>query len=288
MPMKKSLILIVMFFILISTAFAVTMKYGSLNVFSKIPGTRIYVDGKVEGTESAQIKELQAGTHFLKVTSGEAKTETTLYAEIVEIEAGELTTVYVTDKGMEGHKKSMTSKEDVDVFKTKRVLDYSKEMHMGWYIKPSYQSALYYNFDSPSLDYYASSFGLGLGFKIPIAPGIDFSLEMERTQLTSSKTSWYLMPITANFQISYLPSPYFRGKQFFGLGLGYYMTDLETDLKQNLTTLGYHLFYGLEMPAGDKNAFFFEFGYHVADLSRYNYTLNCTYASVGYRWDVME
>ena len=96
------------------------------------------------------------------------------------------------------------------------------------------------------------------------------------------------MPITANFQISYLPSPYFRGKQFFGLGLGYYMTDLETDLKQNLTTLGYHLFYGLEMPAGDKNAFFFEFGYHVADLSRYNYTLNCTYASVGYRWDVLE
>jgi len=286
--MKKLAALMALLFFLFSAAFAVTMKYGSLNVFSKIPGTRIYVDGKVEGTESAQIKEIQAGTHFLKVTSGEATAEATLYAEIVEIEPGEVTTVYVTDKGMEGHRKSMSAPDEVDVFKTKRVLDYSKEMHTGWYIKPSYQSVLYYDFDSPSLDYYASSFGLGLGFKLPIAPGIDFSLEIEKSQLTSSKATWYLMPITANFQISYLPSPYFRGKQFFGLGLGYYMTDLETTLKQNLTTLGYHLFYGLEMPAGDKNAFFFEFGYHVADLSRYNYTLNCSSVSVGYRWDVLE
>jgi len=285
--MKKLAILTALLFFVFSASFA-AMKYGSLNVFSKVPGTKIYVDGKVEGADSVQIKEIQAGTHFLKVTSGEATAEATLYAEIVEIAPGEVTTVYVSEKGIEGQRKSSAAAEEVDVFKTKRILDYSKEMHTGWYIKPSYQSVLYYSFDSPSLDYYASSFGLGLGFKIPIAPGIDFSLEMERTQLTSSKTTWYLMPITANFQISYLPSPYFRGKQFFGLGIGYYMTDLETDLKQNLTTLGYHLFYGLEMPAGDKNAFFFEFGYHVADLSRYNYTLNCAYASVGYRWDVLE
>ena len=189
MPMKKLAALMALLFFLFSAAFAVTMKYGSLNVFSKIPGTRIYVDGKVEGTESAQIKEIQAGTHFLKVTSGEATAEATLYAEIVEIAPGEVTTVYVSDKGMEGQRKSTAAAEEVDVFKAKRVLDYSKEMHTGWYIKPSYQSALYYSFDSPSLDYYASSFGLGLGFKLPIAPGIDFSLEMERSQLTSSKTT---------------------------------------------------------------------------------------------------
>jgi hypothetical protein len=99
---------------------------------------------------------------------------------------------------------------------------------------------------------------------------------------------WTFTPITANFQISYLPSPYFRGKQYYGLGLGYYMTDLETEFHQNLTAMGYHLFYGLEMPAGDKNAVFFEFGYHAADMSRYDYVLNSVYATIGYRFDVLE
>jgi len=286
--MKKLYIFMLIFLILLSTAFAAEMKYGSLNVFSKIPGTHIYVDGKLSGTDSVQIKEIQAGTHFLKITSGEATSEATLYAEIIEIKAGEVTTIYVTEKGLEGQTKGNTDEEPVDVFKAKRVIDYSKEMHTGWYLKLGYLSNLYYNHDSISLDNYASTFGVGLGFKVPIAPSIDFSLEMERSALSSSKSNWYFMPITANLQISYLPSPYFRGKQFFGLGLGYYMTDLETNYKENLSALGYHLFYGLEMPSGDKNAIFFQFGYHMADMSRYNYTMNCSYASIGYRWDVLQ
>jgi hypothetical protein len=242
----------------------------------------------VEGSAPVQIKEIQAGTHFLKVTTGEAAAEAVLYAEIVEVKAGEVTTIYITEKGLEGQTKGSSAEGPVDVFKSKRVLDYSKEMHTGWYLKAGYLSNLYYSFDAASLDNYASTLGLGLGFKIPLAPNIDFSLEMERAQLTSSKATWYLMPITANLSISYLPSPYFRGKQYYGLGLGYYITDLETSLKQNLTTMGYHLFYGLEMPMGDKNAIFFQFGYYMADISRYSYSLNCTYASVGYRWDVIE
>jgi len=285
--MKKPFLFAVIFLLFISAASAEEMKYGSLNVFSKIPGVKIYLDGQLSGTDSIQVKQIQSGTHFLKIASGEASVEATLFAEIVEIKVGELTTIYVTEKGLEGQRQN-TSNEPVDVFKTKRILDYSKEMHTGWSLKVGYLSNLYYNNESPSLDNYASTFGLGLGFKIPLAPGIDFSLEMERGQFTASKNSWYIMPITADLSISYLPSPYFRGKQFYGLGLGYYLTDLETPLKENLTTMGYHLFYGLEMPMGDKNALSFQFGYYAADLSRYNYTMNCTYVSVGYRWDVKE
>ena len=286
--MKKLFLFAAIFLSLLSASFAAEMKFGSLNIFSKIPVTRIYVDGTVEGSAPVQIKEIQAGTHFLKVTTGEAAAEAVLYAEIVEVKAGEVTTIFITEKGLEGQTKGPSAEGPVDVFKSKRVLDYSKEMHTGWYIKAGYLSNLYYSFDAASLDHYASTLDLGLGFKIPLAPNIDFSLEMERAQLTSSKATWYLMPITANLSISYLPSPYFRGKQYYGLGLGYYITDLETSLKQNLTTMGYHLFYGLEMPMGDKNAIFFQFGYYMADLSRYSYSLNCTYASVGYRWDVIE
>jgi hypothetical protein len=286
--MKKLFLLLISALVLVSPVLAEEMKFGSLNIFSKTPGTNIYVDGQLQGTDSVQMKKIQAGTHFLKVTSGQATAEVMLYAEIIEIKAGEATTIYITEKGLEGHKSSQADEGPVDVFKTKRILDYSKEMHAGWYLKLGYLSSLYYNYDTPTLDNYASTFDVGLGFKIPLAPSIDFSLEMERGQLTSSKNTWYLMPITANFSISYLPSPYFRGKQYYGLGIGYYMTDLENSFKQNLTTMGYHLFYGLEMPMGDKNAIFFQFGYHAADLSRYNYTLNCTYASVGYRWDVIQ
>lgn len=292
--MKKFIILSLILLGFLSTCLAAEIQYGSLNVFSKMPGTKLYVDGKVEGTNSIQIKKIQAGTHFLKVTTGGATAEATLYAEIIEIKAGEVTTIYVTEKGLEGSKIGAAAGESVDVFKAKRIFDYSKEMHTGWYIKLGYLSNLYYNIHSSNLDNYASTFGLGLGFKIPLAPNIDFDLEMERAQLTSSKQTWYFMPITANISISYLPSAYFRGKQYYGLGIGYYMTDLtahdenNVDTKQNLTTMGYHLFYGLEMPMGDKNALFFQFGYHAADMNRYNYIMNSSYVSVGYRWDVKE
>lgn len=267
---------------------AAEMKFGSLNIFSKVSGTNIYVDGELKGKDSVQIKEIQAGTHFVKVTTGEVTAEAIIVAEIVEIKAGEVTTIYISETGAEGIRKKESAPEEVDVFKTKRVIDYSKEMHTGWYVKLEYLSNLYYSLTSPSLDNYAATICPALGFQVPIAPGIDFSLELERAELSSSHDQWYFMPVTANLKLSYLPSPYFRGKQFYGLGIGYYMTDLKNSLEQNLTALGYHLFYGLEMPAGDKNAYFFEFGYHMADLARYDYTLNATYVSVGYRWDVLE
>lgn len=296
--MKNLLCLTFTLFFITSSCFgAAEMKYGSLNVFSKVPKAKIYVDGAQIGVESVQIKEIQAGTHFLKVTSaappggqGEATQEVVIFSEVVDVDAGEVTTIYVSEKGAEQTIKPVNEpkEKEVDVFKTKRVLDYSKEMHTGWYGKIGYLTNLYYNLYSPTLDNYGSAFSLGLGFQVPIAPGIDFSLELERAEMSSASHMWYFMPLTANIKLSYLPSPYFRGKQYYGLGIGYYQTNLETDLKQNLSAVGYHLFYGLEMPAGDMNAFFFEFGYHAADMSRFNYTLNSTYASVGYRWDVKE
>jgi len=296
MKYRPYLFLFFIIFFALSSSYAAEMKYGSLNIFSKTPGAKIYVDGEIKGGDSVQLKEVQAGTHFIKVMSaapaggqGEATTqEVTIFAEIIEVEPGEVTTIYISEKGAEETKKKRSEAEEVDVFKTKRVLDYSKEMHTGWYLKIEYLTNLYYNHENPTLDHYASSFGLGLGFKIPIAPNIDFTLELERASFSSATSMWFFQPLTANIQLSYLPSPYFRGKQYYGLGIGYYTTDIENADKQNLSAMGYHLFYGLEMPSGDVNAIFFEFGYHVADISRYNYSLNAAYASVGYRWDIKD
>ncbi len=285
--MRTASNILIALLILATASFAAEMKYGSLNVFSKTAGTKIYVDGEAKGNDSVQIKEIQAGTHFVKVTSILATPESTIYAEIIEVEAGELTTIFIDEKGQEVTKK-VPQKEEVDVFKTKKVLDYSKEMHTGWYVKAGYLTNFYYSTENFNLDNYASAISFGLGFKIPIAPSIDFSLEMERAEFSTAHDQWYFMPVTANIQISFLPSQYFRGKQYYGLGLGYFMTNLEDSLQHNLTTMGYHLFYGLEMPASDKSAYFIEFGYHSADISRYSYIFNASTVTLGYRWDVAE
>lgn len=290
----KRIILIAAVLLMASTAThaAVEMKYGSLNIFTQISSATIYVDGENRGIGAVQIKQIQAGTHFIKITTLNASFEVILYADVVEVKDGELTTLYIDEHGKSDTNQPAKTPEEVDVLKLKKIMDYSREMHTGWYFKLGYLSNLYYSNTAPNLDNYASTFDLGLGFKLPLAPGIDFSLEMERAQMSSSKNTWYFMPITANIQLSFMPSPYFRGKQYYGLGIGYYMTDLQsTDpetSKQNLTALGYHLFYGIEMPASDESAYFFEFGYHSADISRYNYTMNSSYASVGYRWDVFK
>ena len=268
---------------------AADIKYGSLNIFTKDPAANIYVDGEKKGLGTAQVKQIQAGTHFILVTTGEAGSEIASLSDVVDVDAGEVTTIYIDEHGsVSGLNKTVEQTEPVDVFKVKKVLDYSKEMHTGWYAKLGYLTNLYYNHDTPNLDNYAASFDIGLGFRIPLSPGIDFSLEMERGQFSTSSSSWYLMPITANIQLSFQPSPYFRGKQYYGLGIGYYITDLENQFKQNLTALGYHLFYGIEMPASDQSAYFFEFGYHAADISRYDYMMNSAYASAGFRWDVLK
>jgi hypothetical protein len=289
LPLMKKLILLITLLFISTGCFCTEMKYGALNVFSKFTGSKIYIDGEMKGIESVQIKELLAGTHFIKVTNPSMTPEATIIAEIIEVKAGELSSVYVTETGAQGiNTDKSANSETTDVFRVKKVLDYSKEMHTGWYLKLLYVTNLYYNRDNPTYDYYGSNLGAGLGFKIALAPNIDFTLEMARADLNSHSSRWYFMPITANIQLSYLPSPYFRGKQYYGLGIGYYMTDVETSLDQNLTAMGYHLFYGIEMPAGDNTAYFFEFGYHNADLSRYNYGFSSAYASAGYRFDVTE
>jgi hypothetical protein len=290
--MKKFILIAAVLLLLAPVSLAaVEMQYGSLNVFSKIVGANIYVDGNFTGKDSTLIKQIQAGSHFVKVTTSEATNgstrEVTVYADVVEVNAGQATTIYVSETGIVQPKKKVQA-EEVDVFKTKRVLDYSKEMHTGWYAKIGYLQNLYHSIVNSANDKFASNLDIGLGFKIPLAPNVDFTMEMERATLSSSKADWYLMPITANIQISYMPSQYFRGKQYYGLGLGYFMTDLESEQSQNLTSMGYKVFYGLEMPASDKSAYFFEFGSLVADMSRYDYQLIAYYASFGFRWDVAE
>jgi hypothetical protein len=285
--MKKIVVLLILFSSLSLNAFTADMRSGSLNVSSTIQGANIYVDGKLIGENQIKIGDILAGTHFLKITTGLRSTEATLYAEVVEIKAGETTMLYVSEKGVEQHNAAVVPVANVDVFKTKRILDYGREMHTGWYLKLESIFDRYSNLEDNAHSNYLSSTGLGLGYKIALVQNMDFTLEMDRGQY-SAHPGWYFMPITANISFNFLPSPYIRGKQYYGLGLGYYMTDLETPNKENLTAMGYHLFYGIELPVGDKNAVFLQLDYHRADISRYDYLMEAYYVSVGYRWDIME
>ena len=284
--MKRSILVLIVFMSLLPFSSAADVKYGSLNIFSKLPDTSIYLDGKLSGTDSLQIKEIQAGTHFVKITAGKGSAEKTLFAEVVVIKTGESTTLYATGKGLEGQAPNSSS-DTVDVYRTKRILDYGKEMHTGWYLKLESIFDRYSDLEDNKHANYISALGAGLGYKIALAQNVDFTLEMDRGQY-SADSGWYFMPVTANISFNFLPSPYIRGKQYYGLGLGYYMTDLETSLKENLTALGYHLFYGIELPMGDKNAVFLQLDYHEADISRYDYRMEAYYISLGYRWDIKQ
>jgi hypothetical protein len=283
--MRKLFILLSLMILLTGAAFSAVQKNGALNIVTQLTNVRIYVDGEFRSTTTIQLNPIQAGKHFVKVTK--ADDGITIFAEIVDVTENEMATIYITEKGApipDAPKRT----GGTDVFMAKKILDYSKEMHSGWFLKMGYISNHYFNLDDTNKTFDSSNFCPGIGFKLALAQNIDITIELERTGMSARNTSWTYTPFTANLQFSFLPNPYFKGKQYYGIGLGYLMTDLETEFKENLTALGWHLFYGLEMPTSDMNAFFFEVGYTLADMARYNYNFNSASINFGYRWDVPQ
>ena len=244
-----------------------------------------------------KLHKVQSGSHLIKATQNGV----VIFEEIVQVKPGELSTVFITkgeEKNPEKEPEETTQGRDLrfrqrhPIYGTRnRIIgysepfyDYSKEMNEGWFFKLAYMTNIYQSTQTSTLDRYASTLGLGLGFHMPIAPRVDLTLMLERGEFSSQSTNWFYMPLTANIQFSYLPSPYFGGKQYYGLGLGYYMTNLKSALAEDLTTVGYHFYYGLEMPAGPDSSLFFDFGYQIADISQKNYLLSSQYVSGGYRF----
>jgi hypothetical protein len=77
-------------FFIISNAAAQT---GTIKIFSELKETSVYLDEVLKGNDIMTLDNVPAGSHYLKVV----KDEVIIYGELIEVKAGQTTTVLVKD-----------------------------------------------------------------------------------------------------------------------------------------------------------------------------------------------
>jgi hypothetical protein len=90
--MKKIVTGLLLMFLVVSLSGQT--KTGTLKVFSDIQGITVFLDD-VQQVNYKEIKDLPAGTHYVKVMNGEVK----IYGQVVTINADQVTTILIEDKG---------------------------------------------------------------------------------------------------------------------------------------------------------------------------------------------
>ncbi|MBU1021591.1 MAG: PEGA domain-containing protein [Candidatus Margulisbacteria bacterium] len=81
------------FILALSSSCLADQGYGTLKVFTEIKGSSIYVDGELAGHDTVIIKQIEPGTHYVKVeASGKI-----YYDEVVTVVENETETVLVKD-----------------------------------------------------------------------------------------------------------------------------------------------------------------------------------------------
>jgi len=90
----KKLASILLLMILSLSLFSQT-KTGTLKVFSELTGISVYLDDARQGVDIKEINGVPVGSHYLKVLLGTVS----VYGDLVEIKAGETTTVLIKNTG---------------------------------------------------------------------------------------------------------------------------------------------------------------------------------------------
>lgn len=79
---------------------AQVVSRGTLKIFSELPGTEVYLDERLMGSDIQQIDSIPTGTHYLKVLVDDVN----VYGELIEIKANEVTTVLIKNTGQVSQK----------------------------------------------------------------------------------------------------------------------------------------------------------------------------------------
>ncbi|MCX5727034.1 MAG: hypothetical protein NT030_07735 [Candidatus Saganbacteria bacterium] len=242
-------------------------KSGSLKVYSKIGYISLYLDNEFAGETPFGSDKIQVGSHLLTgVLTGE-----TVYESMVDIKEGEVTTIMISEKKVSDRKLPWVKgeeqeKKESEAIKTKPI--------SGPFFRIGYASVDYYSYYVGGPEFAASSLSFGIGYKLAITSSIDIMLTIDKADYGSSTKHFYIAPVSLLFVMSYYQNPYLMGKQYYGIGLSQYMTDLETEDGDNLAVFGYTVVYGMEMPLSEKNTMFFDIVYNMADNSQYEYVLD--------------
>jgi len=119
------------------------VKTGSVKIFSEIKGIEIYIDGKHQGTDMAELNNVEVGSHYLKVT----KDGGNIYSKLITVRADTATTVLIENTG-QAEPKSVAGKykeeqeyksKKLDILLTKQVNTYGSGYNSYY---PNYYSIL--------------------------------------------------------------------------------------------------------------------------------------------------
>ena len=258
---------VLLFILLPHSALPEEKKFGSLKVYSKIGYISLYLDNEFAGETPFESDKVQVGSHLLTgVLTGE-----TVYESMVDVKEGEVTTIMISEKMISDRKLPWVKGEEQE---KKEKEEFKTAAISGPFFRLGYSSANYYSYYVGGPEFAASSLSYGIGYKLAITSSIDIMLTIDKADYGAHDRHFYIAPVSLLFVMSYYQNPYLMGKQYYGIGLSQYMTDLETEDGDNLSVFGYTIVYGMEMPLSEKNTMFFDVVYNIGDNSQYEYAFD--------------
>lgn len=263
---------------------AVTGSSGILQVISKTSPLRVYVDNEFQGITPVKMINIQAGSHYVSITSNTGITpEAVFFENIVIVKEGEIQTLVLPLQ-----QASMTENGPSTVAAVFVTPKYFSENKNGWFVKVGLFDSYFYNaswsdFWRSSNKYAGSSLGFGGGYAWGLNQNISLVAEADRADFSSGQANWYIMPVSVSLRAQ---MPNFRGlisKHYFGLSLSYSYTNVQVN-GVTITPTSYGLLYGIIFPYGAKDEFSVDLGYNFGSAQESTgfsyFSLSC-----GYKWN---
>ena len=95
----------------------VNAQKGTVEIFSELKGTTVYLDEVLKGTDIITLDSIVAGTHYLKIT----KDSVNVYGELITVQPNEVTTILVKNN-QEVQNKILASKQnEIQEYKRKKI-----------------------------------------------------------------------------------------------------------------------------------------------------------------------
>ena len=273
------------FFAMSSFAFAVetSSKTGSLYVYSKIGYLDVYLDGDPVGETPVEADNVKIGSHRLTAKQNGVE----VYDLVALVKEGEVTTILISDSNIakdESKDKVKNKDNGQDDNNTPKTSSSSRNvLSQGFYGKLGYVSTYISSYNAAIIDsYHASSLLYSFGYSLQFSPFAAIMLELGRADFASPDESWTLSPAMLSLKIGYPMSVGFDGIYYYSLGIGLFNTSLSYDGK-NLSSVGFVLASGIEVPFGSAGTIFLETGYGMAENSKVEFSTELLTFMLGFK-----
>jgi hypothetical protein len=114
--MKKALRI----FGLLLLSFSINSVYaqkGTVKIFSELKPIKVYLNEELKGVDIITLDSVSSGSHYLKIT----KDEVIVYGEIIQVKAGEVTTILIKDSKENKDKLLQSKFKEIQEYKDNRL-----------------------------------------------------------------------------------------------------------------------------------------------------------------------